>query len=543
MAELLRPDLDDADGAWTNQAGSNVDLFNSLDEVAFDNSDYIKSNATNDVCRLRLSDPSAAPAMPMSVSYRPRKYGSEAVNLIVRLKQGVTLVAQWTDSAVPESFATATQALTQPQFDAITDFTDLFLEFEADVADLLLEDGSSLLLEDGGKLLLEGSPVDAELSALDEATSADFLYGIIDDRSRKIAPDDVSLERLQVSYAGGWDYDYPFVVVANRACQDGDGSTFVGSGVFINEFTYTEQAPPINQLTSLSFPNLAGVAGNFAPTTMNALTTLDLPNLAVLGGNFSPTTMNALTTLTLPNLRGLGGSFRPFTMPALTTLSVPKLVYCNEFSPGIMNALTTLDAPNLKVVGIGGSSFAPAQMASLTTLSFPSLEVCRGNFGPAVFPLLTTFDFPVLKYVLGLYSFQTCQLLATMSLPSLQSVGGVFQLTSLPSLTTLDISAMVKFASNISIVAGTEALTTVTMPPVGVLKAVGGNWVITSATLSQQSVDDILVVLAALDGTAGTTAYSNLTVTLKGTYSSPPSATGLAAKATLQARGCTVTHN
>ena len=56
------------------------------------------------------------------------------------------------------------------------------------------------------------------------------------------------------------------------------------------------------------------------------------------------------------------------------------------------------------------------------------------------------------------------------------------------------------------------------------------------------SVDDLLVRLAALDGTGLTTAYSSKTVTIRGT-SAAPSATGLAAKATLAARGCTVTHN
>jgi hypothetical protein len=42
--------------------------------------------------------------------------------------------------------------------------------------------------------------------------------------------------------------------------------------------------------------------------------------------------------------------------------------------------------------------------------------------------------------------------------------------------------------------------------------------------------------------TNGTTLFSTRTVTITGT-SSTPSATGLAAKATLVARGCTVTTN
>jgi hypothetical protein len=56
-------------------------------------------------------------------------------------------------------------------------------------------------------------------------------------------------------------------------------------------------------------------------------------------------------------------------------------------------------------------------------------------------------------------------------------------------------------------------------------------------------VDGLLVNLAVLDGTAGTTVYENHAIDLSGGASSAPSATGLKAKATLTARGCTVTTN
>jgi len=65
---------------------------------------------------------------------------------------------------------------------------------------------------------------------------------------------------------------------------------------------------------------------------------------------------------------------------------------------------------------------------------------------------------------------------------------------------------------------------------------------LTGVAFDQTSVDNLLVALAALDGTNGTILYENHTVTITGT-SSAPSATGLAAKTTLQNRGCTVTTN
>ena len=114
-------------------------------------------------------------------------------------------------------------------------------------------------------------------------------------------------------------------------------------------------------------------------------------------------------------------------------------------------------------------------------------------------------------------------------------------------LTTLSLPALVKINSgtgaSISLISGTAALTTITLGTSSTLKSISGNVVITSAALTQASVDHILAQLVLLDGTNGTTLYTGAkTVTITGT-SSTPSATGLANKATLVGRGCTVTTN
>lgn len=71
------------------------------------------------------------------------------------------------------------------------------------------------------------------------------------------------------------------------------------------------------------------------------------------------------------------------------------------------------------------------------------------------------------------------------------------------------------------------------------IKELAGNFQTnTTIGLSQASVDHILVKLASLDGTNGTCFYGNRVVTVRG---AAPSATGNDAKATLIARGCTVT--
>ena len=129
----LRPDADDTDGGWTNELDGSV-LFSSIDEAApADDNDYIKSSTGPfpDVCKVRLSNPSSLVATPAKVRIRYKKSGTDEINLVVQLKQGATEIAQWSYVNIPNTFTTAEEVLTTAQFNAITDFNDLFLEFQA----------------------------------------------------------------------------------------------------------------------------------------------------------------------------------------------------------------------------------------------------------------------------------------------------------------------------------------------------------------------------------------------------------------------------
>jgi hypothetical protein len=132
VIEYLRPDADDVDGGWTNELDGTT-LFSSIDEVTEDDSDFIKSSLTPsaDMARIRISDPSTALAEPFHVEYRYKKLGVPTVDLVVRLKQGTTQIAAWTHSNIADSFVTTTQTLSSGEFSSITDFTNLFIELEA----------------------------------------------------------------------------------------------------------------------------------------------------------------------------------------------------------------------------------------------------------------------------------------------------------------------------------------------------------------------------------------------------------------------------
>lgn len=128
----LLPDADSIDGGWTNEADGTT-LAPSIDEMVADDIDYIKSSASpvSDICKIGLSDPLAAPAQPFVVLYRYRKAGTAQVDLGVRLLEGTTEIAAWSHTNISGSFVNGEQALTAPQFAAIGDFNNLFIEFNA----------------------------------------------------------------------------------------------------------------------------------------------------------------------------------------------------------------------------------------------------------------------------------------------------------------------------------------------------------------------------------------------------------------------------
>lgn len=132
--EFLRPDSDDADGSWTNESGSNVNMFQSIDEAAPPNDlDFIQSSAnpTTDIVRFRLSDPVAGIAEPFKVRYRYSVNSTTTSTLKVRLKQGGSLIKEWTHTDATTTPVTVTQTLSGGEFASISDPTNLFIEFEA----------------------------------------------------------------------------------------------------------------------------------------------------------------------------------------------------------------------------------------------------------------------------------------------------------------------------------------------------------------------------------------------------------------------------
>jgi hypothetical protein len=323
-----------------------------------------------------------------------------------------------------------------------------------------------------------------------------------------------------------------------------------------------------NSLTGLNLPQLSTVIGNFSPSTLPALTGFSVPQLTTVGGNFSPNNMAELTGFSVPLLTTVGGNFQPNTMNALTGFSVPQLTTVGgTFNPSTMAALTGFSVPQLTTVG---GAFNPNTMNALTGFSVPQLTTVGGNFSPSTMTALTGFSAPQLTTVGGAFQPGGLTALTSISMPQLSTVGANLTCTNMNNLVSLNLPQLSRIGANINMpTTSVPALSGFSLPSItGIvgaiaitptagrfsglffgtgLRNVGGNVTITNQRLILPSVENILIRLAALNGTAGTTVYgAGRTVNLSGGTSAGVAALGSAAsgaRATLLARTVTVTMN
>lgn len=359
-----------------------------------------------------------------------------------------------------------------------------------------------------------------------------------------LGPSVINLGNLAVSTSG------IILSSANLTSFTADSMLLAASGVTLN-------AP---LLTTFSMTNLLSCHSVFTITSANSLVTLSLPELKVVG-LLNIVSAASLVTINMPNLVYIFGVLQG-TAPSLTALSMNNLQIIYGNFTLTANTLTSLSLPSLIQIGYIGNFVVAGNFAIngtlLQTINMPSLVSVNGTFSPTL-AALTSLTLTSLQNVTGAFGL-TAATLATLSLPALTTLGAGFSpvcasattvtltllanvtgtfVPSFAALTTLSLPALVSISGLLTI----TAANLVTFSMGSTLKSIGGNFTMTGMKLDQASVDGILVSLAALDGTGGTTAYSSKTINLSGGTSSAPSATGLAAKATLQARSCTVTTN
>lgn len=135
MPQYGRPAQDITRTGWVTESGGTTNLYASIDEEVYpDHSNYVESPAppgTNEyeVKLSPLGDPEVSTLH--HIRYWRRSVGDAQVNLSLRLMQGVTEIATLSDQGVDIEWGFVQWALTSAQADAITDYTDLRVEFVA----------------------------------------------------------------------------------------------------------------------------------------------------------------------------------------------------------------------------------------------------------------------------------------------------------------------------------------------------------------------------------------------------------------------------
>jgi hypothetical protein len=302
----------------------------------------------------------------------------------------------------------------------------------------------------------------------------------------------------------------PYIITNNGVYQSNYQTTSIDPRTLVTSYVY----PYINKTYPdtydglRSFSNIFQFGSSIDPTaTQFTISGIDLTTTTSFNV-FSPT-----VSVTFSDLKYWIGNVNLPSLATLTSFNFPELIFFGgTVATSAGSGLTSLSFPKLEILN---SSFTNNNL-SQSSLSFPEL-LRMGAFSDAVSSAMTSYSFPKLR---------EC---GSFSLAGTKS-----------SLTSINFGALEAMTATVTMPTTSTSLTSFSFG--NTLKIFNSNFVTTSNSLNQASVDNILIRLAALDGTGGTIAYSSRTVTITG-GAATPSAAGLAAKVILVARGCTVTNN
>jgi hypothetical protein len=139
--QTLLASADSVDGSWTDDTGG-TNLSGAIDETTASDTDYIQSELSPSAsgCRVKLeSGGDPASSSDHEIQWRAGKNatGGQTINMTVKLYQGGgnslgggTLIADFDRNAV-DALTDYVETLSGGEADAITDYTDLYLEFHA----------------------------------------------------------------------------------------------------------------------------------------------------------------------------------------------------------------------------------------------------------------------------------------------------------------------------------------------------------------------------------------------------------------------------
>ena len=144
MAQFARPSADTTVDNWLENDDTTDALYTRIDEVSFDDADYIKTQLTPTsdvyVCKLSsVTDPVSSVNHTVRYRYGKDVAGGDQIDLTVQLRQGYinegspgTLIATiGTHTNIADGFTAGSYTLSAGEADAITNYADLYLRFLA----------------------------------------------------------------------------------------------------------------------------------------------------------------------------------------------------------------------------------------------------------------------------------------------------------------------------------------------------------------------------------------------------------------------------
>jgi hypothetical protein len=128
MSQPLRPGADNSFGGW-----SNLPLYRKVDELSPSDSDFVTSGTSpGDKFEVQLTEPALPPDGPRILKVRLRKTDSGDMLAVIRLLQGTKVIAARVVQPT-QSFAEEAIELTPAEVQAITDYSNLRVQVQANI--------------------------------------------------------------------------------------------------------------------------------------------------------------------------------------------------------------------------------------------------------------------------------------------------------------------------------------------------------------------------------------------------------------------------
>ncbi len=315
-------------------------------------------------------------------------------------------------------------------------------------------------------------------------------------------------------------------------------------------------------LSTISFPDLRTLIGGvyFVDDETGSMTFISFPqleNVTITGDSFIFANMLFVTNIDLPKLKNFttvdGGVMAFDTLPSLTELNFPQLLSAPLLFVGDNTLMTSFSAPLLNTLEVLIIVDNPAlttidlsELASITSSAEGSLTIS----GTAV----TTLTFPLLVYVAEVFVISGNTLLTSITLASefacpninvtnnalsQASVDAILSILNTNGITVnfLEYDTLVgEFEADELITGGTSGATATLILDNG-----SGQFRVNKISGTFQVGETITGETSG--ATANTVSITTPALGLEGGTNSAPSAGGLISKASLVAKGWTVTNN